>query len=63
MSDDSNKRIDFFNASIDALGVTVSSAKDGHVFGFSRKYLQSMLDKNPNNEKFMIFVKHPTFRN
>ena len=62
-NDDNTKALEYFHASIDKLGVAATSVADGHIFGFSRKHLQAMLDKNPTNEKFLVFVQHPKFKN
>ena len=55
--------LDLFNESLEQDGVSILSVKDGHVFGFKRATLQTMLDQNPDNEKFIVFVKNREFKN
>lgn len=59
MSDDA---IDFFQELVERNGVAVSTVKDGTVLMFKRKMLQALLDQHPNDEKLIIFVKKPEFK-
>lgn len=54
--------MEFFIELLNTQGVAVTKVNDGHVFGFTRKHLQAMLDKHPENEQFMIFVKAREFK-
>ena len=54
---DVNDGLDLFNETLEDDGVAIVSVSDGHVFGFKRATLQAMLDQNPDNEKFVVFVK------
>jgi hypothetical protein len=60
MSDDG---ADFILKLVDANGVAVSSVKDGHILVFKKSYLKDILDKNPDSDKLIIFVKKPEFKN
>ena len=63
MIDEKDDGIDFFSTLIEKQGIAVSSVSDGHIFGFTRKHLQAMLDQFPDKETFVVFVKKPEFKN
>lgn len=62
MSDDKNDAADFLMEMCETQGAAASTVKDGHIILFKRKFLQAMLDKNPTQEKLMIFIKRPDFK-
>jgi hypothetical protein len=62
MSDD-DKGVEFLLKLLETQGAAVSTVKDGHIILFTRKMIQEMLDKNPTQEKFIIFLKQPEFKN
>jgi hypothetical protein len=41
-------------------GVATSSMRDGTLFTFTRNFLQCMLDKDKDQDEFMVFVKTET---
>lgn len=49
--------VDTLDMQMQMQGTGVIQVKDGHVFLFNRKTLQTLLDKNPG-EKIVIFIKH-----
>lgn len=65
MSEISNKNdgVDFFIKTLDTQGVAVSTVKDGHILAFKREHLQQILDAHPDQEKIIIFIKQPEFKN
>lgn len=64
MSDKNYKdELEYFNAMFETQGVATSTVSDGHIIKFKRSMLQAMLDKNPDNEEFVIFIKRPDFKN
>lgn len=54
--------LDFFNEMVETQGVAVSTVSDGHVLMFKREFLQSLLDKYADQEKLIIFIKRPDFK-
>jgi len=62
MSDD-DKGVEFLLKLLETQGAAASTVKDGHIILFTRKMIQEMLDKNPAQEKFIIFIKQPGFEN
>ncbi len=55
--------IDYFKELVDKNGVAVSTVSDGHMLMFKRSFLQELLDKNPEHDKVLIFVKTSEFKN
>jgi hypothetical protein len=51
---------EFMNDWADREGVSVATTSDGTVLLFRRDYLLSILEENADQEKLIIFVKHPT---
>ena len=43
-------------------GVAASTVSDGHVLVFTRGFLQKLLDTDPDQDSFTIFVKRPDFK-
>ena len=62
MANDKDDGIEFFQTLVETQGVACSTVSDGHVLMFKRSFLQAMLDKNADQEKFIIFVKRPDFK-
>ena len=58
----SDKELEFFQALVETQGVACTTVSDGHVLMFKRSFLQAMLDKDADKEKFIIFVKRPDFK-
>jgi hypothetical protein len=63
MSDENDDAVQFLLKTLETQGAAVSTVKDGHIVLFTRKMLQEMMDKNPDQEKFIIFLKQPGFEN
>jgi hypothetical protein len=61
MSD--NDGADFLLKTLELQGIAISSVSDGHVIVFSRKFIQGMLDKDMDQDRFIIFLKRPDFKN
>lgn len=61
--DKKNPELDFLLACLKTQGAAASTVKDGHIVMFKRSMLQALLDKNTNNDTFVIFVKRPEFKN
>lgn len=57
-----NDPLEYFKDLVDMQGCAASTVKDGHVLMFTRKFLQEILDKNPGQEKIILFVKRPDFK-
>ena len=60
--DNGDDAVDYMHAPVDAQGVCASTVSDGHVLMFKRSFLQAILDKNPDHEKLIIFVKRSDFK-
>ena len=54
---------EYFLKILETQGVVVSTVTDGHVLSFRRIWLETMLKAYPDDEKFLIFIKQPDFRN
>lgn len=54
--------LDYFTEMVETQGVAVSTVADGHVLMFKREFLQSLLDKYADQEKLIIFIKRPDFK-
>lgn len=60
---DKDKAADFLLEMLKKQGVACSTTKDGHILMFQRKFLQAMLDKDPDKEDFVILVQKQEFKN
>ncbi len=64
---DNSKKTDDYAAYMHELvsqqGVAVSTVSDGHVLMFKRSHFQAIIDQFPNNERLLIFIKRPEFKN
>lgn len=47
----------------EAKGITSASVKGGRVFLFSRKFLEDMLGKHPEQNEFHILIQDRVFAN
>ena len=63
MSNKNKDAFEYLSKVLDAQGVACSTVSDGHVLMFKRSTLQGLLDKHPENDKFVIFVKRQDFEN
>lgn len=59
MKDDTEKAAEFAETLCERQGYATAAFKDGTMLYFKRSFLQDILDKHPNNEKLIIFLKKP----
>lgn len=59
MKDDTAKAAEFIEETCERQGYATSTMKDGTLLYFKRTFLQAILDKHPDNEKLIIFLKKP----
>lgn len=57
-----NKAIEFFTEIAERNGVACSTVSDGHVLLFDRAFMQKIINQN-DEDKIMIFIKRPDFKN
>ena len=58
-----NKAIEYMIEMTNRIGASCATVDDGHVLIFKRSFLQDLLDKNAAQEKIIIFLKRPDFKN
>jgi hypothetical protein len=63
MKDETKEAVDFMLEMLERKGAAVSTVKDGHVILFKRSFLEELLAKKPEQERFMIFLQRPEFKN
>lgn len=54
--------IEFFDEVVETQGVACSTVSDGYVLMFKREFLQSLLDKYIEQDRLILFVKRPEFK-
>lgn len=54
---------DYMQKLADTQGCACSTVKDGHLLLFKHSFLRELVDKNPDKEYVIMFVKRPDFKN
>lgn len=55
--------VEYFSKLCDVQGASCLTVEDGHILMFKRSFLQELIDKNPDKEKVVIYLKRPEFKN
>lgn len=55
--------VEFFLDQARKVGASCATVEDGHMLIFKRDFLNSILEKHPNKEEIVIFLKRPNYNN